>query len=224
MSNIMFVLFLLLLNLCKVANSYFPQGKYDSHLKQILTYHNHSLWAATVNMLLLLLQICQLLLSALMLVLILRSLSFLHHHHKQNVSKNCDNIRPSFLCHSILAWMSEMEVTMRRANRLEASLARMEKILSENQAAIQGVMTTGNSYNNNTSNEGADTMERRRWWRRRRDEWAFQERSCCAMTVPDWKVSIKFCFEIQSCSLYYWYTSGVLLVIHGWPLTWMIIT
>ena len=49
MSNIMFVLFLLLSNLCKVANSYFPQGKYDSHLKQILTYHNHSLWAATVN-------------------------------------------------------------------------------------------------------------------------------------------------------------------------------
>ena len=114
-------------------------------------------------MLLLLLQICQLLLSALMLVLILRSLSFLHHHHKQNVSKNCDNITPSLLCHSILAWMSEMEVTMRRANRLEASLARVEKMLSDNQE----VMATGNSYNNNTSNEGEDAMERRRWWRRR---------------------------------------------------------
>ena len=61
--------------------------------------------------------------------------------------------------------MSEMEVTMRRANRLEASLARMEKILSENQDAIQEVMATGNSYNK--SNEGEDAMERRRWWRRR---------------------------------------------------------
>ena len=63
--------------------------------------------------------------------------------------------------------MSEMEVTMRRANRLEASLARVEKMLSENQGAIQGVMATGNSNNNNTSNEGEDAMERRRWWRRR---------------------------------------------------------
>ena len=63
--------------------------------------------------------------------------------------------------------MSEMEVTMRRANRLEASLARVEKMLSENQGAIQGVMATGNSCNNNTSNEGEDAMERRRWWRRR---------------------------------------------------------
>ena len=59
--------------------------------------------------------------------------------------------------------MSEMEVTMRRANRLEASLARVEKMLSDNQE----VMATGNSYNNNTSNEGEDVMERRRWWRRR---------------------------------------------------------
>ena len=60
--------------------------------------------------------------------------------------------------------MSEMEVTTRRANRLEASLARVEKMLSDNQE----VMATGNSYNNNnTSNEGEDAMERRRWWRRR---------------------------------------------------------
>ena len=57
-----------------------------------------------------------------------------------------------------------MEVTMRRANRLEASLARVEKMLNANQAAIQQVeVTTGN----NTSNEGEDVMERRRWWRRR---------------------------------------------------------
>ena len=72
--------------------------------------------------------------------------------------------------------MAEMEVTMRRGNRLEASLARMEEILSDNQdtaAAIQEpitrveVMTARNSYDNNTSNEGEDVMERRRWWRRR---------------------------------------------------------
>ena len=74
----------------------------------------------------------------------------------------------SLLCHSILAWMSEMEVTMRRANRLEASLARMEKILSENRRGE--VMTAGNRTTDNTSNEGGDAMERRRWWRRRGDE------------------------------------------------------
>ena len=87
-----------------------------------------------------------------------------------------------------------MEVTMRRGNRLEASLARMEKILSENRRVE--VMTAGNRTTDNTSNEGEDAMERRRWWRRRGDEWAVQERSF----VPcygDWKVkiSIKFCFH-----------------------------
>ena len=69
---------------------------------------------------------------------------------------------------SILAWMSEMEVTMRRGNQLEASLARMEKILSENRRVE--VMTAGNRTTDNTSNEGEDAMERRRWWRRRGDE------------------------------------------------------
>ena len=41
---------------------------------------------------------------------------------------------------------------MRRANRLEASLARMEKILSENRRGE--VMTAGNRTTDNTSNEG----------------------------------------------------------------------
>ena len=72
--------------------------------------------------------------------------------------------------------MSEMEVTMRRG--LEALLARMEKMLSDNQdtvVAIQEVITrveemssgkrhTSNSYNNSTNNEGE-----RRWWRRKEE-------------------------------------------------------
>lgn len=81
---------------------------------------------------------------------------------------------PALFCLSILAWMSEMEVTMRRGNRLEASLARMEKILSDNQdtvAAIQEAITrlemmTARNRNTSNRNEGEDAMERR-WWRRR---------------------------------------------------------
>ena len=82
----------------------------------------------------------------------------------------------NLLNRSILAWMSEMEVMMRRG--LEASLARMEKMLSDNQdtvVAIQEVITrveemssgnrhTSNSYNNSTNNEGE-----RRWWRRKEE-------------------------------------------------------
>ena len=78
------------------------------------------------------------------------------------------------LCHSILAWMSEMEVTMRRGNRFEASLARMERILGDNQdtaAAIQEAITrvemmTARNRNTSNRNEEEDAMERR-WWRRR---------------------------------------------------------
>ena len=70
--------------------------------------------------------------------------------------------------------MSEVEVTMRRGNRFEASLTRMEKILSDNQdtvAAIQEAITrlemmTARNRNTSNRNEGEDAMERR-WWRRR---------------------------------------------------------
>ena len=64
---------------------------------------------------------------------------------------------------SILAWMSaEMEVTMRRGNQLEASLARMENLLSDNQEAVTrgvevmtaGNRTTDNSYKTTTAMRG----------------------------------------------------------------------
>ena len=86
-------------------------------------------------------------------------------------------------CHSILAWMSEVEVTMRRGNRLEISLARVEKMLNDNQdtvAALQEAITkvevmtarnrnTSNSNDNITSNEEEDRAMERRWWRRKEE-------------------------------------------------------
>merc|ERR1711990_396922 len=98
---------------------------------------DHHCKKAVVEMLVLLLMICQLLLSTLLLILVL----------------------------SILAWMSEVEVTMRRGNRLEISLARVEKMLNDNQdtvAALQEAIirvevmarnrNTSNSNDNITSN------------------------------------------------------------------------
>ena len=78
--------------------------------------------------------------------------------------------------------MSEVETTMRRGNRLETSLVKVEKIMSDNQdtvVAIQEAITrmealmarnrnTSNINNNQTSNEEDRAMEKR-WWRRKEE-------------------------------------------------------
>ena len=81
--------------------------------------------------------------------------------------------------------MSEVEVTMRRGNRLEISLAKVEKMLNDNQqdtvAAMQEAITmmarnrnTSKSNDNNTSTEEEgenqhDPAMEQRWWRRKEE-------------------------------------------------------
>ena len=149
------------------------------------TADDHHCKKAVVEMLVLLLMICQLLLSTLLLILVLRypfsSSSICLNSDDHTICRH-SHFEPLF-CHSILAWMSEVEVTMRRGNRLEISLARVEKMLNDNQdtvAALQEAITkvevmmarnrnTSNSNDNITSNEEEDRAMERRWWRRKEE-------------------------------------------------------
>ena len=91
------------------------------------------------------------------------------------------------LCCSLLAWMSEVEVAMDRGSRAEASLARMEMMLSDTQntvAAMQdtiarvelmmaGKENTTTRDDDSTSNEEEDEMRNAagieaRWWKRQK--------------------------------------------------------
>ena len=126
-------------------------------------------------MLLLLISISHFLLSTLLLTLLVRSPCFFRN--------GCLTV----LCCSLLAWMSEVEVAMDRGSRAEASLARMEMMLSDTQntvAAMQEtiarveLMMTGKENtttrdNDSTSNEEGDEMRNAagieaKWWKRQK--------------------------------------------------------
>ena len=126
-------------------------------------------------MLLLLVSISHFLLSTLLLTLLVRSPCFFRN--------GCLTV----LCCSLLAWMSEVEVAMDRGSRAEASLARMEMMLSDTQntvAAMQdtiarvelmmaGKENTTTRDDDSTSNEEEDEMRNAagieaRWWKRQK--------------------------------------------------------
>ena len=126
-------------------------------------------------MLLLLISISHFLLSTLLLTLLVRSPCFFRN--------GCLTV----FCCSLLAWMSEVEVAMDRDSRAEASLARMEVMLSDTKntvAAMQEtiarveLMMTGKENtttrdNDSTSNEEEDEMRNAagieaRWWKRQK--------------------------------------------------------
>ena len=126
-------------------------------------------------MLLLLISISHFLLSTLLLTLLVRSPCFFRN--------GCLTV----FCCSLLAWMSEVEVAMDRGSRAEASLARMEMMLSDTQntvAAMQetiarvelmmaGKENTTTRDNDSTSNEEEDEMRNAagieaRWWKRQK--------------------------------------------------------
>ena len=128
-------------------------------------------------MLLLLVSISHFLLSTLLLTLLVRS------HFPCFFRNGCLTV----LCCSLLAWMSEVEVAMDRGSRAEASLARMEMMLSDTQntvAAMQdtiarvelmmaGKENTTTRDKDNTSNEEEDEMRNAagieaRWWKRQK--------------------------------------------------------
>ena len=128
-------------------------------------------------MLLLLISISHFLLSTLLLTLLVRS------HFPCFFRNGCLTV----LCCSLLAWMSEVEVAMDRGSRAEASLARMEMMLSDTQntvAAMQEtiarveLMMTGKENtttrdDDRTSNEEEDEMRNAagieaRWWKRQK--------------------------------------------------------
>ena len=126
-------------------------------------------------MLLLLISISHFLLSTLLLTLLVRSPCFFRN--------GCLTV----FCCSLLAWMSEVEVAMDRGSRAEASLARMEMMLSDTQntvAAMQETIArvelmmarkenTTTRDNDSTSNEEEDEMRNAagieaRWWKRQK--------------------------------------------------------
>ena len=128
-------------------------------------------------MLLLLVSISHFLLSTLLLTLLVRS------HFPCFFRNGCLTV----LCCSLLAWMSEVEVAMDRGSRAEASLARMEMMLSDTQntvAAMQdtiarvelmmaGKENTTTRDKDSTSNEEEDEMRNAagieaRWWKRQK--------------------------------------------------------
>ena len=128
-------------------------------------------------MLLLLVSISHFLLSTLLLTLLVRS------HFPCFFKNGCLTV----LCCSLLAWMSEVEVAMDRGSRAEASLARMEMMLSDTQntvAAMQetiarvelmmaGKENTTTRDDDSTSNEEEDEMRNAagieaRWWKRQK--------------------------------------------------------
>ena len=128
-------------------------------------------------MLLLLVSISHFLLSTLLLTLLVRS------HFPCFFRNGCLTV----LCCSLLAWMSEVEVAMDRGSRAEASLARMEMMLSDTQntvAAMQdtiarvelmmaGKENTTTRDDDSTSNEEEDEMRNAagieaRWWKRQK--------------------------------------------------------
>ena len=128
-------------------------------------------------MLLLLVSISHFLLSTLLLTLLVRS------HFPCFFRNGCLTV----LCCSLLAWMSEVEVAMDRGSRAEASLARMEMMLSDTQntvAAMQdtiarvelmmaGKENTTTRDDDRTSNEEEDEMRNAagieaRWWKRQK--------------------------------------------------------
>ena len=128
-------------------------------------------------MLLLLISISHFLLSTLLLTLLVRS------HFPCFFRNGCLTV----LCCSLLAWMSEVEVAMDRGSRAEASLARMEMMLSDTQntvAAMQdtiarvelmmaGKENTTTRDDDRTSNEEEDEMRNAagieaRWWKRQK--------------------------------------------------------
>ena len=128
-------------------------------------------------MLLLLISISHFLLSTLLLTLLVRS------HFPCFFRNGCLTV----LCCSLLAWMSEVEVAMDRGSRAEASLARMEMMLSDTQntvAAMQdtiarvelmmaGKENTTTRDDDSTSNEEEDEMRNAagieaRWWKRQK--------------------------------------------------------
>ena len=129
-------------------------------------------------MLLLLISISHFLLSTLLLTLLVRS------HFPCFFRNGCLTV----LCCSLLAWMSEVEVAMDRGSRAEASLARMEMMLSDTQntvAAMQETIarvelmmagkenSTTTRDDDSTSNEEEDEMRNAagieaRWWKRQK--------------------------------------------------------
>ena len=118
-------------------------------------------------MLLLLISISHFLLSTLLLTLLVRS------HFPCFFRNGCLTV----LCCSLLAWMSEVEVAMDRGSRAEASLARMEMMLSDTQNTVAAMQETiarvelmmagkeNTTTRDNDSTSNAAGIEAR-WWKR----------------------------------------------------------
>ena len=119
-------------------------------------------------MLLLLISISHFLLSTLLLTLLVRSPCFFRN--------GCLTV----FCCSLLAWMSEVEVAMDRGSRAEASLARMEMMLSDTQntvAAMQEniarveLMMAGKENSTTTRDDDSTSNAagiEARWWKRQK--------------------------------------------------------